>query len=133
MADSGVDIFRMQMNARDGGTSLTTTLTSDGTNAGTGPLAAGTFPFEFSWDFPTKTFHVSIGSGANQRFRNLTPTTTPNTLGLVSADLLDKFGFLQFGDQVKAGGPLPADNLTFTYTVSNLNYTRRFTTAGGKL
>jgi hypothetical protein len=118
-ADSGVNFFRTQSNAR-GSTSLAAvnTLTTTGAapspaNGPTAMMAAGTYPFSFNYTASTRLFAASVGPN----FRNITLTA-----GFATADpdQLDRFGFLQTGDQVVASPPDPQPR--FTLHVSEMTY-----------
>lgn len=118
-ADSGVNFFRAQGTAR-GSTTLTTTNTLTTTGAAPSPangptamLAAGTYPFSFSYVASTRLFSASVGPN----FRNV---TLPVGYASADPDALTRFGFIQFGDQVVAAPPNPQP--PFTFTISDINY-----------
>ena len=118
-ADSGVNFFRAQSNARGSTTlSAVNTLTTTGAapapaNGPTAMMAGGTYPFSFSYTASTRLFAASVGPN----FRNI--TLAP---GFASADpdQLNRFGFLQTGDQIVASPPNPQP--PFSLSVSELMY-----------
>lgn len=119
-ADSGVNFFRAQSNAR-GSTALSAvnTLSTTGaapspTNGPTAMIPDGTYPFSFSYVASTRVFSASVGVN----FRNI---TLPIGFASADADALTRFGFLQTGDQIRLPGVLPTTT-TFTFNVSDLKY-----------
>lgn len=128
------NFFRVQAAAGAGiaGSTSANTLTTTGAAPITAqdPInyaPAGTYDFEFSYIGATRMFEASITDGTNTFFR--TPITLPATFNV--SDTLDSFGFLQFGETVDAPPPEPAFSLTYTFSVSNIDYTGDTDVPGG--
>jgi hypothetical protein len=122
-ADSGVNLFRAQSNAR-GSTSLANvnTLTTNGAapspaNGPTAQMPAGTYDFNFSYVAATRQFNASLTDGGTTWFRNI---ALPVGYASADPDRLDRFGFFQSGDQVVASPPNPQPR--YSLIVSNLSY-----------
>jgi hypothetical protein len=136
------NFFRVQGNVNAGvsGSSAAHTLTTTGAAPPTGqdPVGyapAGTYNFAFSYtaadDVNTvpneaRLFQASITNGTTTWSRSVTLPTS-----FAISDTLNSFGFLQFGDFVDAPPPEPAFSLTYTFNVSNLNYTGDTDIPGG--
>jgi hypothetical protein len=122
-ADSGVNLFRAQSNAR-GSTSLANvnTLTTNGAapspaNGPTAQMPAGTYDFDFSYVAATRQFNASLTDGVTTWFRNI---VLPAGYASADPDRLDRFGFFQSGDQVLASPPNPQPQ--YSLVVSELTY-----------
>lgn len=124
MADSSTGFFRMQSNANNGspGSTVVTNLNTTGTAAPGTPVADGTYPFSFSYVASTRLFSASVGAV----FRNI---TLADTFAL-SSDVLDRFGFLQTGDQIDANGPTLT---TYTLSISDITYSGNTVVGGGNV
>jgi hypothetical protein len=124
VGDETTGVMRIQSQAASGGgTPITNTLTTTGAappsaHDPVGHVPAGTYSFDFDYTTADKMFSASISNGTTTWSRTI--QLTPEVF--VVPDVFDYFGFYQFGSTVAASPPA-ANSLTFTFNVSNIDYT----------
>jgi PEP-CTERM motif-containing protein len=112
VANQSTNNLRMQAQRANGGTATSLNLTTDGSNTAT--LAStpnGTYDFSFVYT-PGATNNLTVHidpTGSDWRRVN-------QTVNLATANIFDRFGFLQIGAAA-------ADPTTFGVTFSDINYT----------